>query len=213
MKKLSYKKVAQMLGILLVGFFLVSAQIIVFAQTTAESEFVQQIEDGAHILQFINGEGNPVIGASVAFDPMLSSPINQYSSAVLGIEGNLDPLDDLIIYIGNGSPNPEWTVNLNALDAVDGVWTSASGSYDYKDKLTVDLTSIFINPEPGCTANGFNSFVGGTFVNTSPITLVGTTMAADTICAWRVTDIDLEQIIPGGTLGGDYSLDMQLTMN
>ncbi len=213
MTNLVLKNLQLVFGFLLAFLLLTSAQIIVFAEPSAEAEFVQEIEDGSHILQFIDGDGNPVVDASVAFESMLSSPIDQHSTAVLGTDGNLDPLDDLIMYIGNGSPNPEWTVNLNALDAVEGMWIGESGSYDYKDKLTVDLSNIFIDPEPGCSLSGFNSFAGGAFVDTSPVTLVGTNMGADTICAWRVTDIDLDQLIPGGTPGGDYSLEMQLTMN
>jgi hypothetical protein len=214
MKKNSCKvSVAIVFTIPIFALLLILVQMIVLAGDTANSEFAQEIEEGTHVIELIDGDGNPVVDPQVVFGLVTVSPMSQESSATMGISGNLDPLEDLIIYIGNGTTNPEWTVNLNAVNAIDGVWTSGLNSYNYKNNLTVDLSNVFVDPLPGCSGLGFSSLPGGTFEDSSPINLLNTTDLADPICAWHVTGIDLEQLIPGGTPSGEYRLDMQLTMN
>ncbi len=205
--------VIAVLAIPILVLFLILTQVGILAEGTAGSEFAQEIDEGTHIIDLIDGEGDSIASPQVVFEQVTVSPLNQESTAIMGVSGNIEPTDDLIIYIGNGTTNPEWSVNLNAVNAIDGMWTSESDTYDYKNNLTVGLENIFVDPVVGCSTVGFSSLTGGTFEDTNPISLLDATDLADPICAWNVTGIDLEQLIPGGTPSGEYTLDMQLTMN
>jgi hypothetical protein len=193
--------------------FLIFAQVTLFADSSAGSEFGQEIEHGSHFLELVDGNENILTGARVEFDTVAVSPLEQETTAVLGIDGHIDPAEDLIIYIGNGTTNPEWTVNINAVDALNGLWESNTDTYDYKNRLTVDPSNIAINPVADCSTDGFSPFIGSTFEDSSPINLIGATNLADPVCAWLVTGVDLEQLIPGRTPEGIYTLNMELTMN
>ncbi len=208
------KRYLGVFAIIFMAFLLlVFAQVTLFAEGSAGSEFGQEIEHGSHVLELVDGNENVLTDGRVDFDTVSVSALDQETTAVLGIDGHADPSEDLIIYIGNGTTNPEWTVNLNAVDAIDGMWMSNTDSYDYKNHLTVDPSNIAIDPVADCSTDGFNTFVGDTFEDTSPISLVGTTGTSDAVCAWFVTGVDLEQLIPGRTPEGIYTLDMELTIN
>jgi len=208
MKQTVFKKT---LGVscmaLAAGFLLVCGQI-VLADNNAGTDLTQEITGGIRELAFHDDADEVVPSPSVEFDSTVTSVNDQETNGTLGVATQK-------IYLANGTETPEWTMNMNVADPGLSMWTDGSNQYDYMNKLTVNPTTGTIEAAlTGCdTSEGLNLASGGTFESADALTLATAGGAADVLCAWYFTGIDLEQTIPGQTPTGNYELPMVLSVN
>ncbi len=175
----------------------------------------------------VDDTGNPVASPTLDFNTIETGFTCQTVNATLGTTTQK-------IRVTNNSANPNWVLNLAALLGNTAVWESLLlHKYDYNDpagspagcsdggdtdnlagQMSINLANVVISPSPtpGCTTNGVNIGSSSSFNENvvDSISLVNASAAADVLCYWDITGIEVTQIIPAEQKAGSYTLQMDL---
>lgn len=179
---------------------------------------------GVLTVDIIDNLNASVVSPSVTMSPLTFSFNDQVSTGTLGVSTQK-------IKITNTTITENWTLSLAATSGPTSLFTGTGGQYDFNDitasvadggdgdavggLLTVDPSSSTLTPLGGCTNNDISL---GSLANynegvTNSITLLSAGLAADIICHWELTGVDLSADIPGEqSAANDYSLNMTLSV-
>jgi hypothetical protein len=128
--------------------------------------------------------------------------------------------------VNNTTDNPAWTLTMAATGGPTATWsapTSPPHSYKFNDaagsgctngQLTVNASAGTLTAQANCSTSGVSkgsstAFVSGT-VDT--VTILNAATPADIDCYWELISVGLSQKVPAGQLGGNYTLNMTVTI-
>jgi hypothetical protein len=128
--------------------------------------------------------------------------------------------------VTNTSDNPSWTLTMAATDGPTATWSAPTvppHSYKFNDaagsgctngQLTVNASAGTLTAQTNCSTSGVTkgsstAFVSGT-VNTATILNAASPAAID--CYWELINVSLSQKVPAGQLGGNYTINMTVTI-
>jgi hypothetical protein len=180
------------------------------------AQFTQTILPPAHSIDFVDESGQATDTAIVDLNVTTSSSQTQIVSSVLGTPNQK-------IHIINPALNSTWSVTVAATNGPDSVWAGTSSSYDYNNsvagELTIDPSQADIEALPddsSCPVAalflGSRSSFGSGSVPIDNITIVNGSAVYSAFCAWNITGIQVQQLVPGGQAIDEYYLPLTLTI-
>lgn len=179
-----------------------------------------KVLDGVANVSIVNQTGGGIAVGSVFFPslPYLSSC--QTNNAVLGTASQR-------VRVTDNRRSGSWSLSIAPSD---GSWQSQSNplrSYAYNNaagspagclngQLKIDLGATTITPKaPSCSGGDLSLSSGAAYSSSvGAITVASSsyTSSSERGCYWDLTNIGLEQKIPGNTWPGEYKLPMTLTL-
>jgi hypothetical protein len=126
--------------------------------------------------------------------------------------------------VTNMTDNPSWTVTMAATGGAGATWSSPGPpphSYKFNDsagsgctngQLTVNPAAGTLSAQSGCTTNSVAKGSSTAFVSSTAATIMNASSPAQIDCYWELINIGLSQKIPPGQLGGNYTINMTLTI-
>lgn len=197
---------------------LVAAWIYLQPTWAATSAFTQTILPATSSVDFTDEQGNGTGEAVIVLAPETVQPTAQVITAVLGTANQK-------IHIINPSLDTEWAVTLAASQGPEAAWSDGVEQYDYNNALeqagqmTVDPSGAKIVAIP----NNGTCPVDGLFLGTpssfgqgedpiADITIVSGKALYSTYCAWDLTGVKIQQVIPAEQPLGTYHLPFTLTI-
>jgi hypothetical protein len=168
---------------------------------------------------FVDGSGASVASPSATLASVSPTFICQTVTGTIGSSTQK-------FRVANTTDNPAWTLALAATSGPTATWsapTTPAHSYKFNDpagagctngQLTVDAAVGTLSAATNCSTSGVNkgsstAFASGT---TNAITILSAASPANIDCYWELTGVSLSQKIPAGQLGGNYTLNMTLTI-
>lgn len=185
-----------------------------YAQTTADSELTQEINEGILSTSVRDGSGNIVASPTFAMSAISASTSQQTSTGTFGSSTQRITVDN------PGGASNGWTLALNATVPGTGNWTTGGGSpstYAYNG-VSAAAGQLTVNPQAGTItpviggATGVTRGTQATFSGTSAITIMQASSSAAPIWNGYITGIGLSQTIPPAQAVGNYTIDMTQTV-
>lgn len=181
-----------------------------YAQTTADSEITQEINEGVISTSIRDASGNIVPSPTFAMTPVAASTSMQTSTGTFGS-------DSQRITVDNPTGNGAWSLTLNVADPGNTEWVSGSDSYPYNGS-TAAAGQLTVNPSAGTitSSQGSSGIALGsqaTFSGTNPITLATASAGAPPIWNGYITGVGLSQTIPSSQALGNYTIEMVQTVS
>lgn len=166
-------------------------------------------------LDIVDSSGASVPSPKVNFPSMYTVASCQQSVGTLGTNGER-------IRVTDNRVSGNWSLSIAATGGASAKWQSGANNYSFNDssgspagcangQLGVSFGSINVAPKSGCTANGLSAESNANFSGATPIS-IGQGNGADRFCYWDITNVELNQQIPGSMSPGSYKLDMTLTV-
>lgn len=184
------------------------------------SAFTQTILPGSASVGFTDEAGNGSNEAVVDLNADTVQSNSQVITAVLGTPNQK-------VHIINPALDTKWAVTLAAKNGPSATWDNDNGvdSYDYNNavgqqgQMTVDPSGANIIAIPDnrtCPVGGLflgsaSSFRAGADPITD-ITIVSGSALYSTYCAWDLTGIKIQQVVPAEQPLGTYHLPFTLTI-
>lgn len=182
-----------------------------YAQTTADSEITQEINEGVISTSIRNSSGVVVGSPTFAMTPVSASTSQQTSTGTFGAAEQRITVDN------PGGANNGWTLALNATTPGTGTWTSGANNYAYNGasaaagQLTVSPQVGTITPLTG-GSTGVSLGTEATFTGSTAITIMSAANTAAPIWNGYLTGVGLSQTIPPAQAVGDYTIEMTQTV-
>jgi hypothetical protein len=167
----------------------------------------------------VNGSGVSVGSPSAALGSTSPTFICQT------VTGNLGSSTERL-RVTNTTDNPSWTLSMAATGGPTATWSysgpparsyafnNSAGSGCTSGQLTVNASAGTLSAQAGCSTTGVTkgsstAFVSGS-VNT--VTILNAASPANIDCYWELINVGLSQKVPPGQLGGNYTINMTLTI-
>jgi hypothetical protein len=182
-----------------------------YAQSTADSEITQEINEGVLSTSIRDGSGVVVGSPSFAMTAVSASTSQQTATGTFGSASQRITVDN------PGGADAGWTLALNATTPGTGEWVSGSDTYEYNG-ATAAAGQLTVNPAAGSLtavvggATGVSLGSQSTFTSTTPITILSAAAGSADIWNGYVTGIGLSQTIPPAQPIGNYTIDMTQTV-
>lgn len=184
-----------------------NGQIVAFRLSVANPMLMSDIVDA---------NGNAVNAPGVNFTSLTQYFACQTATGSLGTSSQR-------IRLRNSTGNPSWTLALAATDGPTAKWQAGTSTYAYNNpsgggctggQLAIDPASATVTPQTGCSATNLTkgqaaAFNAGT-VNSVTLATGSGTPYLD--CYYDLTDVNLSQKVPANQPGGNYTLNLTLTV-
>jgi hypothetical protein len=189
------------------------------AFAASDSDFTQQINNGALAADIMNASRVSVASPAVTMDAKSFSFDCQTSTKPFGTTSER-------IYVSDGDTTNSngWTLSVAATSGASTLWTAGGNNFDFNNPAGSGCTGgqMAINPTAGtvtadctgCNTTGVSlgsstAFNQGT---TDSITLMNASGSAANIWRGYLTGANVTQTIPAGQTPGNYSIDLTLTL-
>jgi hypothetical protein len=166
---------------------------------------------------FVDGSGASVNSPSATLGSISPTFTCQTVTGTLG--GSTQRLR-----VTNTTDNPGWTITMAATGGATATWASPgppAHSYKFNDSAGSGCTNgqLTVNPAVGtltaqtnCTTTSVSKGSSTAFTGSTAATLLNASSPAQIDCYWELINIGLSQKIPAGQLGGNYTINMTLTI-
>lgn len=181
--------------------------------STKDIQFSILIDQGSLHVDTVDENGIIVPNPHVYFEPIKSTINDQIAKGVLGIEKEK-------IRLSNPTMNPSWSVSIAPTDGESAMWKSPSGeTIDHNDPHH-SAGVLIIDPSTATVQNPLSGNIEGislgerfafTEGKTQSITLYTANSSAEIFSQYDITNITIEQLMPGGKPPGKYTLNLTIT--